>query len=532
MPHIISLRETAPSQWQARYQGNYGVYTIKITLDGAKLEKFSCTCPSDYSPCKHIGMVREAIAEKCAKNKKAGKDKGLSPEMLLKDLDREELYNFIVGQLKYIPELYDRVMLEFSHKAKAGGKNNYSLILRKALAALDFYDDYEYYDSEEWRTLDLLDEWLEKAQGYIKQKNGAEAAMIAMAFIEEYAPWLKDLPDEISESFDESYITEPFTILEAAAQTGLDKKELFDYCMSEMKKDKYRETYFLDGFNLLLMKIAAGIDPGAFITLQEKLLAKVKDTDSYEAEKILKREIDFYRKIHKPAQAWKLIEDNVQIVRFRQMLIEKKIAGKKYAEAKKLIQDHLDSSHNKNDYYSREWNQYLLDIAGKEKDNPAKRMLSFTFIKDFFSEEHYRIYKSTFSAAEWPMELEKLIAHYEKKNYNNESLFNLLTYEKDTEKLLHYVGKHLSLGAIVKYHPVFAPPYPEKTLGLFRKALDSYVEAHVGRSYYEEVIGVFKKIDKIKNGHDAVMDMIASYKTRYKARRAFMELLTKYSKVK
>jgi uncharacterized Zn finger protein len=147
VPHIISLRETAPSQWQARYQGNYGVYTIKITLNGEKLEKFSCTCPSDYSPCKHIGMVREAIAEQIAKNKKLGRDKGPSPEMLLKDLDREELYNFMVNQLKYIPELYDRVMLEFSHKAKADGKNKYSPVLRKALAVLIFHDDYEYYDS-------------------------------------------------------------------------------------------------------------------------------------------------------------------------------------------------------------------------------------------------------------------------------------------------------------------------------------------------------------------------------------------------
>jgi hypothetical protein len=61
---IIELRKIAENQWKAKYQGNYGVYTIKITTNGKKTVKYFCSCPSDYSPCKHISMIEEAIEKK------------------------------------------------------------------------------------------------------------------------------------------------------------------------------------------------------------------------------------------------------------------------------------------------------------------------------------------------------------------------------------------------------------------------------------------------------------------------------------
>ncbi|MDR3327232.1 MAG: SWIM zinc finger family protein, partial [Prevotellaceae bacterium] len=59
MTDIYDLQQIDDNSWQARYHGNYGDYTIKLTLDGQlKVKKYSCTCPSDYSPCKHIGFVQ------------------------------------------------------------------------------------------------------------------------------------------------------------------------------------------------------------------------------------------------------------------------------------------------------------------------------------------------------------------------------------------------------------------------------------------------------------------------------------------
>jgi hypothetical protein len=61
MSDIIYLRETAPDHWLAKYQGNYGVYTIRIVTDGKMRGAFSCSCPSDYYPCKHIPITNVSL---------------------------------------------------------------------------------------------------------------------------------------------------------------------------------------------------------------------------------------------------------------------------------------------------------------------------------------------------------------------------------------------------------------------------------------------------------------------------------------
>ena len=85
---IISLHETTPNRWKAKYEGNYGVYTVKITLDKkGDVSDFSCTCPSDGYPCKHIPIVRRAIAERMSQNQRPAGEKG-SPQAVEELLGR------------------------------------------------------------------------------------------------------------------------------------------------------------------------------------------------------------------------------------------------------------------------------------------------------------------------------------------------------------------------------------------------------------------------------------------------------------
>ena len=136
MSNIISLQETSPNHWRAKYQGNYGVYTIKITTDGKQTVDFSCSCPSDYYPCKHIAMIEEAIAGRImqnAKSKKNGRGKGVSAEDVLKKLSREEMYDFTVRLVKNNPDLSNAVLLEFAEKIETKNDNKYAPVIRRAL---------------------------------------------------------------------------------------------------------------------------------------------------------------------------------------------------------------------------------------------------------------------------------------------------------------------------------------------------------------------------------------------------------------
>jgi hypothetical protein len=533
MSNIIDLRETSPDHWQAKYQGNYGVYTVKINTDGKHRGTFSCSCPSDYYPCKHIAIVEAAIAERLAKNagnRKKGKDPEMNVEEVLKKLTREELYDFMVKIVKNNPDLTNAVFLEFAEKIEDESNNKYVSVIRRGLETITFDED-DYY-SEYDLYIDVLDEWAEKAEGFLKEKNPREAVLIAQAYIEEFARWLWETADsDLVDYIPETYHSRPFEILEkAAADSGsskekqVDVKELYDYCMAEMSKKKYAGLYMVDCFNDLLMTLSITVNPEAFIAVQHNLLDKVQDKSSYEAEKILDRIVGFYRKCHEPKKAWQYVEENIQINSFRRMVVEKRIKQKKFTEAKKLIHDYIDQ--RKNTYDSDEWNEYLLQIAQKEKDIPAIRSISYLFIKNEFDEQYYRIYKSAFSAGEWAEEFENLLRYYgTKKSFWGDPAADLLAAEGLAERLMEHVGKKLSLEKMEKYYAFFAAAFPQETLALFRKAVDQYAADNTGRNHYEHIVNVFNKMKKIPGGEALTADMKAQYLIKYKNRRAMVEIL-------
>jgi hypothetical protein len=476
-------------------------------------------------------MVENAIAERIAKNagnRKGGKGPKPGVEDLLGKLTHEELYNFMIRIVKNNPDLTNAVFLEFAEKIEDGSNNKYLAIIRKGLENTEL-DREAFYNSEDVAYIAILDEWDEKAVRFLKEKKTRQAVLIAQAWIEEYAGWLGRtvVDSDLIEWIDEAYQSRPFKILEeAAADPKTDVKALYDYCMAEMSKKKYTALEMTDYFNDLLMTLSATVNPEAFIDLQQKLLGQVQDKSSYSAEKIISRIIGFYKKRRNPKKAWSYVEDNIQIDTFRRMVVEKRIEQKKYAEAKKIIHDYIDTKQNK--YRSDAWDEYLLQIAQKENDVPSIRSISFSFIKGNFNKRYYEIYKSAFGAGEWKEEFEKLFRHYDaKQDFWYDPAADLLAVEGKAERLMEHIGKKLSLDKMEKYHAFFVRVFPEKTLALFRKALDDYAEKNTGRSHYEHIVEVFKTMKKMPGGSATVADMKAHYLMAYKNRRAMVEVLNR-----
>jgi hypothetical protein len=529
MSNIIDLRETSPGHWQAKYEGNYGVYTIKINTDGKRRGSFSCSCPSDYYPCKHIPIVEEAIAKRIAKSsgsRKSGNAPEISAEELLEKLSREELYAFTARLVKNNPDLTRAVFLEFADKIEYESGNKYVPLIRRALDNLEL-DEEDYYE-EDRINIDELDQWAEKAEQYLAEKNPHEALLIARAYIEEFARWLRKPGN--SKFFDwlaDDCQFRPFEILEnAAALPGVNKKDIYDYCMAEALKEKYSGLYMADSFSDLIMKLSVDMNPEGFIDLQRKLLDKVQDKSSYEAERILKRIVDFYTIRHEPKTAWSYVEGNMQIYNFRRMAVEKRIKQKKFSEAKKIINDYLAAKPDK--YRGDSWDEYLLQIAQGEKDIPAVQSIAYSFIKDSFREQYYRTYKSAFSAGEWPEQFESLFRHYDaRNNFWSDSAADLLAAEGMAERLMEHVQKKLSLEKMENYHSYFAAAFPEQTLALFRKAIDRYAEENTGRNHYQRIVAAFKKMHKIPGGKAVTAEMKKQYLVKYKNRRAMVEILNR-----
>ena len=112
--------------------------------------------------------------------------------------------------------------------------------------------------------------------------------------------------------------------------------------------------------------------------------------------------------------------------------------------------------------------------------------------------------------------------------YFNSSVANLLAFEKEAERLLQYIEKYLSAQQLEEYYKNFSSVYPDETLELFRKALISYAENNLGRSHYEYIYSLMKKMSQIKGGKEAALELAANFRTQYKNRRAMMEILGQF----
>jgi len=529
---IIDLQETTPNVWKAKYRGNYGTYTIKIKTDGNKTVDFSCSCPSDYYPCKHIPMIEKAIKERIAKSNHIDNRHEVTLEQILKDVPQKELCDFIVRQAQNNPQFKNTVLLKFADKIKKShtkSVNNYNQLLKEALEDLNYdYEDIGYdCDSIE---IDVLDQWLSKAENFANQNNPEEAILICKACIEEYASWLEESGCDVTDYIDPTYEEKPFEILnQICTMQGIDQKDLLDYCKSEMSKSKYSRTEMFNGFSNLFMRLSVAVGSNDFILLQDRLLKEISDKSSYEAKTILKRKIDFYRFNDQTDKADEVIKENLQIESFREELTKKLIAENKLQEAKKLINDFITQKGTEN-FNHHSWLRLKLQIAQKENNITEIRRISSQFIETKFDTYYYGLYKTTFTKEVWLEQVEKLIKQYEKRyklNWFNPLVAKVLQAEKQEERLMKYVEKHLSVDILEEYHTAFVSSFPEKTLAMFRQATDKYAQ-NTGRDIYNRIVQIFKEMVKIEGGSKLVREMISHYRVIYKNRKAMMEIINKF----
>jgi hypothetical protein len=527
-----NLQQTSENCWQAHYHGNYGIYTVKIEFDeNGNRKRFSCTCPSDSYPCKHIGYLQTEIKKQAEKFKIKQTKNELTVEEILQHVSLEELKNFIVKKAKFNHDLTKAITLEFTEKqnvAKKTGENIYKSLVRNDLNEIEFDNgDYYEYDDGAETDLSILGEWYDKAKSFITEQKYNDALLICQAVIEEYAEWYNEADENIRDFIFQDYQEDFFALLKRMVENNqMDTHTLYEYCKQESKKKiYYGHTQKL--FNDLMARLAKDENSDEFIALQKDLLKNIADKSSFDAETVVMRLYEFYLSNNEKDNAEKWIEENVQIERCCKLAIEKRIAEERLAEAKQMIFTFLENHKNR---YNDAWNDYLLKIAQKENDVPTIRKISFGFIENKFETKYFNVYKSTFSDEEWKIVFEKLYAHYEKKDKNtwyshSYNVMDLLAAEKLAEKLLDYVNTHLTAETLECYYLHFVKQNTEKTLKMWRNALDFYAEKNVGETHYMSICRWLKLIQKIEGGHTLVVQMINNYRTLYKRRPKMMELL-------
>jgi len=532
MNRIIDLQEVRPNSWEAKYKGNYGVYTIKIDTLGGKPDKFSCSCPSDYYPCKHIPIVQQAIREHI--NKVADNNDEKMIKQIVATIPIADLRKFIVRTALHNSTLKQAILLELSDKyADFEEVVDYHQLIKSTIQGT-YYDMEDIYYSD-CLEIDGLDEWLSKAGTFAKEGNYSDAITIAKTCIEELAGWVDNNEDEINflDYMSEDYIYIPLSILNDVKDAGyLKPEELLDYFQTEIKKSKYRSSGIYRCFEDEMLNLTKEISPEAYLKNRQEGFEQLDDKTSYEAKNILDDIIKYYTEQGEEGKAWDVVTNNLQIDLYREKMILKCIEEKDFKDAKKLVNEYINN--RKKTAYSGQpdkWDGYLLAIAQKENKPSDIRKAARILIYDSFDSIVYNAYKTTFEADEWTIEMEKLIKHYCKSFGFSYNAANLLVKENLIERLLKYMEQENFPNVLQKYYKHTASSFPERTIALFRKTIDSRLRS-TGRDIYEHVIDLFEAMLSIPEGKKAVLEIITHYKTVYKNRRAMVEMFDAFTRRK
>lgn len=526
---IQSLNQESANKWSASYDGNYGIYKIKISLDdNNNLKNYNCSCPSDYNPCKHIDMILKAISKKITINNTKQQKENHSE--LIKSLFngklKDKFIHFLIEYADYNTDFVNKLKKDFFTEKSVKSSIKINQIISDGMPSGNLendYDDYGYNGHyEEDIEIEIFDEWKEKADLEIKNKNLDDALDIAKAMFEEYYIWLDYCDSDYLDYVSDHYEDYPFEIFKSIFNANKNLKEqIFDYL-----KEKYQVEDFKKAQNTISHFIYNNsdneIDNLFFLETQKQLLLECK-TDS-EQESFLAKIIDFYLMNDNKDKAWKLIFENIKFDKFRNKVIEKYINEENYKGAKELIFERLRQTDN---YRTSDWNKYLLQIARLEKNIEDIRTYSFIFIKDTFESEYYKIYKATFQEKEWKIELKKIENNYNNKQGFSNSLVQLWLFENKKKEAIDYFLFQKNIEVFENYVSNFITEYPKETLEIYKLSLDKYVLNYLGRNHYEYVAKVLDRIKKVSGGKELVEKMVLLYKIEYKKRPAMMEILNK-----
>lgn len=523
---ILALNEESQNKWVARYAGNYGTYSIKIRLgENNQLENYSCSCPSDYSPCKHIDMILTKISMKTTTLKNVNlEDNETVIRKLFEGNSKEKFLKFLLEYAKYNPDFVKKIKLDFFTEEKIKAEINLNEIIRIGLQDVfdnDYEEDY-YYDDYDTQ-VEILDEWKDKAEAEIEKSNYPAAFAIAKAMLEEYSEWLQYIDSDKLDYLSESYQEYPFEILKSIIEkTTALNNEILIYLKEQLLEEKYSpiENYFFEIFGIL---VTTADQKAYYLSLLENALTKCKSTS--EEESILAFLILFYEKHNQPEKEFELLIANLHIDSFRKNIIEKYMLQDNLSGAKQLIHDKLKNIESK--HYKSDWYTYLLQIAELENDTADIQHYSHYFISNRFEKKYYLKYKATFAENQWKEGFLTLEKNYNNDNHFSSSLVELWIEEYQWNKLLPYFNIKAGIHNLESYSKYFQNQFPKETLALYEKCLNFYAAKNLGRNHYEFVASVLQKIKKIEGGNEMVTNLIAYYLIEYKNRPAMREILNK-----
>ena len=302
------------------------------------------------------------------------------------------------------------------------------------------------------------------------------------------------------------------------------RKETFDLCIKYYNEDGME----IDGWDFDVLEIAGDLLKD---TIEMKKLFVVLDDlersnkGNYQEERSVKIRKNVIEQFEGQEVSEKYLETKIHLPDIRRQFVEKAISAKNYIRAKELCNQGLISD-NKFSGIVHQWNEFLLNIAQRQKDNiEVIRLAKMLFLSTFNSQQFYIILKKFTPPEQWSETVEDLIFTL-KKNRDNGYIPWIYIQEKMFDRLLTYVQNDPHPSIISEYDKYLIPSFASEIADLYETTIRKLSKQGSGRKDYAECCRWLRRLRKLGE-KDRVTILIKELVSANPRKPAFLDELRK-----
>lgn len=541
---VTYATEVKPDKWKAEVAGT-DTYYVTITLYKDAIATTDCDCPHDDSFCKHVvavlfsiqqqkGLTSSEIAEEeTASKKKKDTNKTIPFEKVLEQTGEKELKSFVKNFAARNKEFRNLFLLHFQLTGTENNLEKFRTLIRQTAALYTRQGIIEWDNTK--KALQPAVDILEEAGNHFGKEDFRITFDACCAIILEVPPLFDYMDDSKGVAGDCMYGAFNFLaqLTESTVVPYALKDETFSFAQDEFGKS----IYINSGFDRLLLQLLVAAAHEAdkqqkVFTIIDKELAK--GGNDYHRKWLLDTKIALLQKTGREREAAALVQSNVSIPEYRQQLIQQYIEDKDWYRAKMLAEEGIQTETSKQGWHrnTERWEEWLLKIAVLQNDVPAIRKLckSLYFGRNFHH-AYYELYRKTFMEEEWKTERENWIQWFANKDritpQQTFALAQIYAAEHFYDRLLHLLQKAPDYGFAEFCKPYLEEQYGQELLEIYRQSLIQFAASSSNRNEYIELRKRLKNVQSIAGGKEVVKELVKSFLTQYKQRRAMKEELEK-----
>jgi hypothetical protein len=543
---IKHLQETHNGQWFAVVEGTDD-YEVEISIDSSgEITGYDCDCPFDGEICKHVVAVLLKIRGSQKGGKTVRKSAKEAPwQSIINNLPEPDLRSFITQYASRNSDFRNKLTMNYPAFDKTGDKDKYKKIVKaifKSGARMHGFIDY--YNTG--RVMSKIFELLHAAENALKIGEHKETFLIVTAIAPECISAIQSMDDSDGECGDAISLAFELTAkLLNDTSDNVFRDEVFEWILDQAKNNDYDDYGCADAlYPLLTEAVDSDIKAAKVDAFLDSQLKHNKEREGWSGEynnrRILGLKYDLYIKTNQSAKAEKIIQDNIHIHDFREIIVKRELVSKKYDKAIKLIKEGITIA-EKEGYPGTEnnWKEMLLEVykeTGNQKETRNTALELYFSAHD--SIKFYRIYKNTFANEEWPAALKKITDQLSRKQDKTRSLCPVVNpelaqvyiEEKMWPELYEMISKNPRIHELTNYSKYLVDDYASEILVLYKKAIETEAQRASDRKEYKRITDYIIEMANMGHGKKQAKSLTESLIDQYKKRPAMIEELSKVLK--